>query len=121
MKVLAALSLTAVPVSAYAGQWPHAYSHAAMHSGHIFVVLYAVLAVLGYWVTQHSVKETAVCVKRTGAVVGMALVVVGLLGMLCALLAHVRHSAWRCHAHEQPVMAQPQVTPDLPGQKTGPG
>lgn len=59
---------------------------------HAVVALYALIAALGYWTMQHAAKETANCVKRTGSVLGTALVVIGLLGVLCGIASHVKRS-----------------------------
>ena|GEM_PF-5513146 len=73
--------------------------HGAMMCGHhgqscmhAAVLLYSLVAALGYWVMQHAAKETANCVKRTGSVLGTVLVVIGLLGVLCGAASHVRKS-----------------------------
>jgi hypothetical protein len=57
---------------------------------------YAFIAVLGYWVLLQAVKETSNCIKRIGDVLGSILVVVGLLGLLCAVASHVKTAMHRC-------------------------
>jgi hypothetical protein len=62
---------------------------------HAVSALYAALAVLGYWVLQHASKETASYIKKTGLVLGMALVIIGLLGLLCGVGSHINKSMER--------------------------
>ena len=62
--------------------------------------LFAVIAALGYWVLQHADKETHNCVKRTGWTVGGLLVVIGLLGFLCGVAAHIKKAAPCRACHE---------------------
>ncbi len=62
------------------------------NSGLMVSAVYAVLAALGYWVMQNSVKETSACVKRTGVTVGTALVIIGLAGLLCGVASHVKNT-----------------------------
>ena len=57
--------------------------------GYAGSVLFAALAVLGYWVLQHAGKETASYIKRTGIVLGITLLVIGLLGLLCGVGSHI--------------------------------
>lgn len=91
MKILIAVLLVAAPAAAQAMGM-----HGGMHgcgSGagtHLAVGLYALLAALGYWVLQHSAKETADYVKKTGQALGWALIVIGLLGVLCGVFSHAR-------------------------------
>ena len=74
--------------------------------------LYAVVAVLGYWVLLQAVKETSACIKRIGDVLGSILVLIGLLGLLCATFGHVRHSqSGRC-----PVAGAPGMTAPAPSE-----
>lgn len=95
MKLLIALALVCLTSSAQAmGMGMHGGGHpGAMHGA---IALYAVLAALGYWVLQHAMKETANLVKRTGAVVGLLLVVIGLAGMLCGVGSHIKNSMGAC-------------------------
>jgi len=94
MKILIALALVCLATSAQA-KGMGVYG-GPMHGGmHGAVALYALLSALGYWVLQHAWKETANLVKRTGAAVGILLVVIGLAGMLCGVASHVKSSC-RC-------------------------
>ena len=58
---------------------------ASQYGGLLAGAVYAVVATLGYWVLLQAVKETSTCIKRIGDVLGSVLVVVGLLGLLCAV------------------------------------
>ena len=93
MKMLIMLFLVSLPAAAQAAGMRGGSGHCA--GGHAAIALYAVLAALGYWVAQHAEKETANCIKRTGAVVGMTLVVIGLLGLLCGVGSHIKKSLAR--------------------------
>jgi hypothetical protein len=106
MKVITSLLLTAMPAAAYAGECRPMGMNGAYH-GHIFIVLYAAIAALGYWVARNAAKDTSACVKRVGITVSVVLVVVGLLGVLCGVAGHVRNSCRACCRHEQPMMEQP--------------
>ncbi len=94
MKIFAALLLIALPAAARAGgmhgggQWHGGGTHAA-------IVFYGLFAALGYWVLQHAAKETACFVKKTGVVLGMALVIIGLMGVLCGVGSHIKTSLSR--------------------------
>jgi hypothetical protein len=78
------------------------------YGGLIIGAAYALMAALGYWVLTHSAKETAsLCVKRIGDVVGSVLVIVGLLGLLCAVIGHTRDSIRRSCAGPGPGMMSP--------------
>ena len=102
MKGLIALLFVSMPAAAQA-MGPHGAMGGMRggYAGHGPIVLYALLAALGYWVLQHAAKETAKYVKRTGVTLGMVLVVVGLLGVLCGLANHVRMSSSRlCKCQE---------------------
>lgn len=57
---------------------------------HLAIMLYAVMAALGFWVLQRAAKETESCVRRPGKTVAWFLMLFGLLGMLCALASHVK-------------------------------
>ncbi len=92
MKMLITMFLVTLPAAAQAAGMRGGCGHGG---GHAAAALYAVLAVLGYWVAQHAAKETANCIKRTGAVVGMTLVVIGLLGLLCGVGSHIKKSLAR--------------------------
>ena len=63
---------------------------------HLVTVLYAGVAALGYWVLQHADKDTRGLVKKTGQVVAWTLIVLGLLGFLCGVGAHVAGAAKKC-------------------------
>jgi len=94
MKILIAMLLVAAPVAAQAMGM-----RGGMHGGagiHLAMGLYAVLAVLGYWVLQHSAKETVNYVRKTGQVLAWALIVIGLLGVLCGMVNHAKMSAKNC-------------------------
>lgn len=95
MKILITLFFVALPAAAQAcGGHGMGYGGGYGHGGCGFApfLLCAVMAALGYWVLQHSGKETAVYVKRTGSTVGLALVIVGLLGLMCTLGSHIKKS-----------------------------
>jgi hypothetical protein len=83
------------------------------HGGLLAGAAYALVAVLGYWVLLQAVKETSVCVKRIGDVLGSILVIVGLVGLLCAVAGHIRGSMGKCCA------GGPMMT--APGQPQGMG
>jgi hypothetical protein len=91
MKILIGLFLLGLPAAAQAG----GMGGCGHGCGHAATGLYAVLAALGYWVFQHASKETGCCVKPTGSVVGMALVIIGLLGLLCGVGSHVKGAMHR--------------------------
>ena len=92
MKTLVTLLLMTAPAAAYAMGM-----HGGMKPGcgpalglHLAVGLYALLAALGYWLLQHSAKESANYVKRAGQTLGWALLVIGLLGVLCGVTNHAK-------------------------------
>lgn len=87
MKILTALLLVSLPAAARAGCMGGGDCMAS--GGHVVVLLYAALAVLGYWILQHAVKEAVNFVKRTGIALGMTLIVIGLLGVLCGVGSHI--------------------------------
>ena len=89
MKILIALLLVSVPAAAQACGMSGGCGCCGGSWGHAAAVLYALLAALGYWVLQHAGKETTNLVKKTGTVVGMTLVVIGLLGLLCGVGSHI--------------------------------
>jgi len=64
--------------------------------GQMGAVLYAAMAALGYWVLQHADKDTRSLVKKTGQVVAWTLIVLGLLGLLCGVGAHITKAASKC-------------------------
>jgi lipopolysaccharide export LptBFGC system permease protein LptF len=82
---------------------------AARHGGLLAGAAYAVVATLGYWVLLQAVKETSTCIKSIGDVLGSVLVIVGLLGLLCAVTGHIRSSLGRCCGGPAPaaMMAAP--------------
>jgi hypothetical protein len=80
---------------------------APQHGGLVAGAVYAVVATLGYWVLLQAVKESSTCIKRIGDVLGSVLVVVGLLGLLCAVAGHVKSSMRRCCGGPGPMMAAP--------------
>jgi hypothetical protein len=79
----------------------------ACHGGLIAGAAYAVVATLGYWVLLQAVKETSTCIKRIGDVLGSVLVIVGLLGLLCAVTGHVRNSLGKCCGRQPGGMMMP--------------
>lgn len=100
MKILITLVLTALPAAAhaYAGYGPGGpgdCGHGGC-SGFAPFLICALIAALGYWVAQHAAKETANCIKRMGSVTGTILVVIGLLGILCAAGSHIKRNM-ACH------------------------
>lgn len=104
MKILIAVLLVSLAVAAQAGGM---YGGGQLHGGggHAASALYAALAALGYWVLQHAAKETAGFVKRTGVVLGMTLVIIGLLGVLCGVGSHIGKNMSRsCLCPEQGMM-----------------
>lgn len=110
MKILITLFLTVLPAAAQAcgmagGGYDHGgYGHGGCGSFAPFLIC-AVIAALGYWVAQHAAKETANGIKRLGSVTGTILVIIGLLGILCAAGSHIKKSM-ACHGscpHEQSV------------------
>jgi len=113
MKTLIALFLVSIPAAAQAcgmagGMGCGMGQMGGQCAGHGATVLYAVLAVLGYWVLQHAAKEAANYVKKTGAVLGMSLVVLGLLGFLCGVVNHARKSMPASCAGQEMIMRDGQ-------------
>ncbi|HBA60560.1 MAG TPA: hypothetical protein DCZ92_07035 [Elusimicrobia bacterium] len=108
MKILITMLLVSLPAAAQAGGM-YGGGHKAMMGMHFATLLYAVIAALGYWVLQHSAKETAAFVKRTGIGLGMFLVVVGMLGVLCGVGSHVKKQAPCC-----PVSVEQGSAAELP-------
>ena len=108
MKILIALLFASLPAAAQAaGMYGCNCGRGhGMIGAHIATVLYAALAALGYRVLQHAAKETAAYVKRTGVVVGMTLVVIGLLGVLCGVGNHIKTGMSRCSCPEHAGMTQ---------------
>lgn len=92
MKILITLFFVALPAAAQA-----CGGRGGEHGGCGIApfLICAIIAALGYWVAQHAAKETANCIKRMGAVTGTILVIIGLLGILCATGSHVKNSMGR--------------------------
>ena len=110
MKILITLLFVALPAAAqaYAGYGPGPGGPGGCaHGGCGFgpFLICAVIAALGYWVLQHAGKETPNYVKRTGVTVGMALVVIGLLGLMCTLGSHIKKSL-PCRSYDMHGMMQ---------------
>ena len=107
MKMLMTLVLIALPAAAhaYGGRFD---GPGGGHGGEFAPFLIcAIIAALGYWVAQHAAKETANGIKRLGAVTGTVLVIVGLLGILCATGSHIKGGMARqgmCCNDEQKMM-----------------
>jgi len=106
MKILITLLFVALPAAAqaYAGYGPGPGGPGGCaHGGCGFApfLICAVIAALGYWVAQHAAKETANCIKRLGSVTGTILVVIGLLGILCAAGSHIKRNM-ACHGSKCP-------------------
>jgi hypothetical protein len=100
MKLFIAVLLVAVPVAAQAmgmhgrgGGMGGGGSQLGLHAA---TFLYALVAALGYWVLQHADKDTRGLVRKTGQVVAWVLIVLGLMGLLCGIGAHVVKSAAKC-------------------------
>lgn len=93
MKILIAMLVASLPAAAQAcGMGTPGGEQCGNAGVHAATALYAVLAILGYWVLQHAAKETAKYVKRAGTIAGMTLVVIGLLGFLCGVRSHIKRS-----------------------------
>lgn len=97
MKILITLLFVALPAAAqaYAGYGPGPGGPGGCaHGGCGFgpFLICAVIAALGYWVAQHAAKETANCIKRMGSITGTILVIIGLLGILCAAGSHIKRN-----------------------------
>ena len=93
MKILIAMLVASLPAAAQAcGMGMPGGEQCGGAGIHAATALYAVLAILGYWVLQHAAKETLKYVKRAGTIVGMTLVVIGLLGFLCGVRSHIKRS-----------------------------
>ena len=102
MKIFLTLFFVALPAAAQAcGMSGGGYGHGGCSSFAPFLIC-ALIAALGYWVAQHSAKETANCIKRLGSVTGTILVVIGLLGILCAAGSHIKRSM-ACHGSKCPL------------------
>lgn len=87
--------------------------------------LLAAIAALGYWTLSRAEKDSGAA-KRAGQATGWVLVVVGLLGFLCASASHIAKNSGRssCHAQESAaaypdVMRMPPGHPPLEGMAEG--
>jgi len=122
MKILIAVLLVAAPAAAQAMGMHGGMQGCCSGAGaHLAVGLYALLAALGYWVLQHSAKEIANYVTRTGQALGWALIVIGLLGILCGVVNHAKgmcNKGCRCSGAEMmepdKVGNMPMMRPDCP-------
>jgi len=102
MKKLAILALLAALPAAANAMGMGCGMHGGMHGGmrpphpmglHLALMLYALMAALGYWVLRHAAAETAKSVRVAGKTVAWFLMVFGLAGMLCALGSHIKRNA----------------------------
>lgn len=69
--------------------------------GRLAVALMAGVAALGYWVLRHADKDAG-AVRWAGRSAGWVLLTVGLIGLLCGSLSHVRRAvsgARQCGMH----------------------
>ena len=125
MKLLTALLLLAAPAAAQAmemGMRGGMHGGGGMMGTHLAVVLYALLAALGYLVLQHSAKQAANYVKRAGQTLGWAFIVIGLLGILCGVANHAKmgmRKSCRCSGAEMMEPGKqgdmmPMMHPDKP-------
>ena len=96
MKVFITVLLVALPAAAQAMGMHGGRAGAAHGCGHLAIFLYAVVAALGYWVLQHADKDTRGLIKKTGHVVAWTLIVLGLMGFLCGIGAHVTNAVSKC-------------------------
>jgi len=96
MNGLMTSSLWALPAAAQGMGMMPGYCHGGCH-GILAGAAFAVVAVLGYWVLLQAVKETSTCIKRIGDVLGSVLVILGLLGLLCATVSHIKAAMGCCH------------------------
>ena len=101
MKKLTALLLLGLPAGGWAmgmgwggGGYHMGYQNPA--SGHLYAVLYGALAALGYWVLQHGARQEKKCAMWGGHITGWALIIVGILGLLCGAMNHGRRNARCC-------------------------
>ncbi|MDA8243709.1 MAG: hypothetical protein M0025_06265 [Elusimicrobia bacterium] len=98
MKKLTALLLLGLPAGGWAmgmgwGGGGYYWGHPHPAAGHFAAVLYGLLAALGYWVLQHGARQEKKCAMWGGHITGWALIIVGLLGLLCGAMSH----AWMGH------------------------
>ncbi|MBI5744510.1 MAG: hypothetical protein HY952_08175 [Elusimicrobia bacterium] len=123
MKKLIAFLMVIMPAGAQAMEMGHGMG---MMRGphpmgvHFTVLLYGILAALGYFVLQHAVafKEPPKCFMVMGRLTGMVLIIVGLLGIFCGVAAHVKmaaHQMCRCSYLEQdPALTAPKGPEKMP-------
>ena len=83
-------------------------AHGGCGGGHVGIVLMAVVAALGYWVVQHSQKDSG-AIRWGGRVVGWVLLVMGLLGFVCGSMSHMKghKSKQQCPYSAQASVAAP--------------
>ena len=91
------------------------------HGGLLLGVVFAVLAVLGYGVLQHADKQPGVLVKRAGLTLGLALLLAGLAGLLCAVASHVKSSMRNCCCGHSPSEAMMAPAPSRDMDEMPPG
>jgi hypothetical protein len=97
MKSLMTICLLSLPAAAQAmGMRGGECGGGPKYCVHLAIAIYSVLAVLGYWVLQRADKESGGLVKRTGRVIAWVLIIVGLLGVLCGVGAHIKSSMPEC-------------------------
>ena len=125
MKMIIPLFFVTLPAAAqaYAGYGPGPGGPGGcVHGGCGFgpFLICALIAALGYWVAQHAAKETANCIKRMGSITGTILVIIGLLGILCAAGSHIKRNmacrGFNCPV-EQAVSADEGVKAETPAVK----
>jgi hypothetical protein len=112
MKLFITALLVALPAAAQAIGMHGGEGHggASPIGMHLVTVLYAGVAALGYWVLQHADKDTRSLVKKTGHVVAWTLIVLGLLGFLCGIGAHITNAVSKCdHKCPSEMMAGDQA------------
>jgi hypothetical protein len=106
MKTLITVCLLSLPAAAQA-MGCGGCGGASNSCSHLAAVLYAAIAALGYWVLQHSGKETAALVKNTGRVVAFTFLALGLMGFLCGIACHIRSAAHKkCGSCPQEMMGR---------------
>lgn len=118
MKKILTVVLLSLPAAAQAMCSPGGGLCQSCRGGWVLAsgALYAAVAVLGYWVLLQAVKETSACIKRIGDVLGSVLVVIGLLGLLCATFSHIKDSMARSVCPAQANMPQPSHPDFMMGQ-----
>jgi len=118
MKKILTMVLLSLPAAAQAMCSPGGGPCQSCRGGWVLAsgALYAAVAVLGYWVLLQAVKETSNCVKRIGDVLGSVLVVIGLVGLLCATFSHIKDSMARSVCPAQANMPQPSHPDFMMGQ-----